>query len=79
MSLLVDANRHDALRAAVAMFVGKYGDHDRRKALFGIYKTAIYFSSQSWPAVERKNARDSWGGHGQLHKLMSKGLAALKI
>ena len=84
MSLLMDANRHDALRAVAATFVGRYGDHDRRKALFGIYKTvseyvqlAIYFSSRSWPAVERKNARDSWGGHGQLHKVMSKGLAAL--
>jgi hypothetical protein len=85
MSLLTDATHHDALRAVAAMFVGKYGDHDRRKALFGIYKTvseyvqlAIYFSSRNWPAVERKNARDSWGGHGQLHKLMSKGLTSLK-
>lgn len=83
MSLLSDANRHDALRAVAAMFVGKFGDHDRRKALFGIYKSvseyvqlAIYFSSRNWPAVERKNARDSWGGHGQLHKIMSKALAA---
>jgi hypothetical protein len=85
MSLLVDANRHEALRAAAAIFVGRYGDHDRRKALFGIYKSvpeyvqlAIYFSSRGWPAVERKSARDSWGGHGPLHKLMSKGLATLK-
>lgn len=84
MSVLSDANRHDGLRAAAAMFVGRFGDHDRRKALFSIYgsvseyvQLAIYFSSRSWPAVERKNARDSWGGHGQLHKLMSKGLAAL--
>jgi hypothetical protein len=85
MALLTDANHHDALRAVAAMFIGKYGDHDRRKALFGIYKAAseyvqlaIFFSSRNWPPVERKNARDSWGGHGQLHKLMSKGLAALK-
>jgi hypothetical protein len=85
MSLLTDANRHDALRAVAATFVGRFGDHDRRKALFGTYKTvseyvqlAIYFSSRVWPAVERKNARDSWGGHSQLHKLMSKGLAAFK-
>lgn len=85
MSLLMDANRHDALRAAAALFVGRYGGHDRRKALFGIYTSvsdyvqlAIYFSSRNWPAVERKNARDSWGGHGPLHKLMSKGLAASK-
>jgi Reverse transcriptase (RNA-dependent DNA polymerase) len=84
MSILSDATRHDALRAVAAVFVGRYGDHDRRKALFGIYKNvseyvqlAIYFSSRSWPAVERKNARDSWGGHGQLHKIMSKGLVAL--
>jgi hypothetical protein len=86
MSLLSNANRHDGLRAVAAIFVGRFGDHDRRKALFGIYKTvseyvqlAIYFSSRSWPAVERKNARDSWGGHGELHKLMSKGLAAHKF
>jgi hypothetical protein len=85
MSLLSDANRHDGLRAVAAMFVGRFGDHGRRKSLFSIYKTvseyvqlAIYFSSRSWPPVERKNARDSWGGHGQLHKLMSKGLAAPK-
>ena len=84
MSLLNDANRHDALRAVAAMFVGRFGDHDRRKALFEIYKSvseyvqlAIYFSSRSWPSVERKNARDSWGGHSEVHKLMSKGLAGL--
>lgn len=83
VALLNDANRHDALRAVAAMYVGRYGDHDRRKALFQTYQNvseyvqlAIYFSSRRWPAVERKNARDSWGGHGQLHKLMSKGFAA---
>lgn len=85
MGLLNDANRHDALRAVAAMFVGRFGDHDRRKALFGIYKSvseyvqlAIYFSSRTWPPVERKNARDSWGGHSEIHKMMSKGLAGLK-
>ncbi|WP_333571875.1 RNA-directed DNA polymerase [Sphingomonas sp.] len=81
-ALLNDANRHDGLRAVAAMFIGRYGDYDRRKALFQTYqnvsdyvKLAIYFSSRRWPGVERKNARDSWGGHSQLHKLMSKGLA----
>lgn len=85
VSLLNDANRHDGLQAVAAMFVGKFGDHDRRKALFQTYKSvseyvqiAIYFSSRRWPSVERKNARDSWGGHGQLHKLMSKALAGVK-
>ena len=85
VALLNDANRHDGLKAVAALFIGRYGDHDRRKALFQTYKNvseyvqlAIYFSSRRWPAVERKNARDSWGGHGQLHKLMSKGLAGLK-
>lgn len=83
MSLLQDANRHDGLRAVAAILVGRFGDHDRRKALFEIYKgvseyvqLAIYFASRSWPSVERKNARDSWGGHGRLHKLMSKAMVS---
>lgn len=76
--LLKDANRHDALRAVAAIYIGKFGDHTRRKALISIYgsvsnyvQTAIYYSSRTWPSVERANAKASWGGHGPLHSLLT--------
>ena len=78
LDLLKDANRHDALRAVAAIYVGRFGDHTRRKALISIYasvasyiQAAIYFSSKNWPSVERSNAKASWGGHGPLHNLLT--------
>ncbi len=57
LSLLKDANKHDALGAVAAVYVGRYGEHARRKALIAIYpsvasyiQAAIYFSSRYWPA-----------------------------
>jgi hypothetical protein len=77
-----DANRHDTLRAVAAIFVGRYGDHARRKALVSAYPTvsnyvqsAIYYSSRRWPKVERGNARANWSGHGELHNLLTFALA----
>lgn len=77
-ALLKDANKHDALRAVAAIYVGRYGDHSRRKALSAIYpsvseyiQAAIYYSSRRWPVPERATARASWGGHGQLNKLLT--------
>jgi hypothetical protein len=56
LSLLEDATRHDALRAVAAIFVGRFGDHARRKTLIKAYpsvsqyiQAAIYFSSRGWP------------------------------
>jgi hypothetical protein len=78
MALLNDANRHDALRAVAAIFVGRFGDHSRRKDLGAIYasvseyvKAAIYYSSRRWPMAERSNARVIWGNHGPLNKLIT--------
>lgn len=78
LNLLRDAHRHDALRAVAAVYVGRFGDHTRRKALITIYpsvsdyvQAAIYYSSRQWPNVERSNARASWSGHGSLHNLLS--------
>jgi hypothetical protein len=75
--LLKDANRHEALRAIAAVFVGRFGDHTRRKALISIYpsvssyiQAAIYFSTRQWPSVERSTAKASWSGHGPLHNLL---------
>lgn len=75
--LLKDANRHDGLRAAAAIYVGRFGDHTRRKGLISAYSSvsnyvqaAIYFSSRLWPGVERSNARASWSGHSPLHALI---------
>ena len=83
MNLLVDGNRHDALRAAAAIYVGRFGDPGRRNSLFSIYpnvseyvQLAIYFSSRRWPTVERRNARLAWGSHGPLHKMMTAGIGA---
>jgi hypothetical protein len=76
--LVKEANRHDALRAVAAIFVGRFGDHARRKALISIYSSvssyiqaAIYYSSRLWPGVERANAKASWSGHGPLHSLLT--------
>ncbi len=78
LGLLKDANRHEALRAVAAIYVGRFGDHARRKSLISIYasvssyiQAAIYFSSKYWPSVERSNAKASWGGHGPLHNLLT--------
>jgi hypothetical protein len=78
VAILNDASRHDALRAVAAIFVGRFGDHGRRVDLFNTYRAvpeyvqlAIFYSSATWPPVERKNARASWGGHGPLHILMA--------
>ena len=82
LNLLKDANRHDALRAVAAVYVGRYGEHARRKVLIAIYsgvssyiQAAIYFSSRYWPGVERANAKAGWGGHGPLHSLLTIALA----
>lgn len=80
--LLKDANRHEALRATAAIYCGRYGDHARRKSLSSLYtsvspyiQAAIYFSSRSWPGVERSNARASWGAHSALHALITNALS----
>lgn len=82
LKILKDANRHDALRAAAAIYVGIFGDHARRKTLSAIYSTtsryvqaAIYFSSRNWPGAERSNAKASWGAHGELNKLLTLAMA----
>ena len=76
--LLKDASRHDALRAAAAIYVGRFGDHARRKALISLYgnvsayvQAAIYFSSRAWPSPERATAKASWGSHGPLNSLLT--------
>jgi hypothetical protein len=77
-----DANRHDALRAVAAIYVGRFGDHARRKSLISIYgsvspyvQAAIYFSSRQWPGPERANAKASWGTHGPLNVLLTAGMS----
>jgi hypothetical protein len=82
LSLLQDANRHDALRAVAAIFVGRFGDHARRKTLIATYpavspyiQAAIYYSSRLWPAAERNTARASWGNHGSLNSLITLAVA----
>lgn len=78
LDLLKDANRHEALRAVAAIYVGSFGDHARRKSLVSIYPTvsnyvqaAIYYVSSRWPGVEKSNAKASWGAHGPLHSLLT--------
>lgn len=78
LAVLKNANMHDALRAVAAIYVGRFGDHTRRKALISFYgsvsdyiQAAIYYSSRRWPGVERSNAKASWGGHGPLHSLLT--------
>src|SRR5262245_3467913 len=70
LAMLNDANRHEALRTVAAIYVGRFGDHARRKSLIAKYPTvsqyiqaAIYFSSRQWPVAERNTAKATWGGH----------------
>jgi Reverse transcriptase (RNA-dependent DNA polymerase) len=82
LQILKDGSVHDAARAVAAIYVGRYGDAARRKALTGVYgnvspyiQSAIYFSSQYWPQVERKNAKAQWGALNPLNELLTKALA----
>jgi hypothetical protein len=82
LNVLRDANRHDALRAVAAIYVGRFGDHTRRKSLISSYpsvsnyvQAAIYFSSRLWSGVERANAKASWSRHGLLHDLLGAGMS----
>lgn len=78
LDLLRDATRHEALRAVAAVYVGRYGDHSRRKSLKTIYtsvspyiQSAIYFSSRQWPNAEKSTAKASWGTHNPLNQLLT--------
>ncbi|PWB89689.1 hypothetical protein C5688_14745 [Methylocystis sp. MitZ-2018] len=81
VKILKDANRHDALRAVAAVYIGRYGDLDRRKGLVTLYpkvssyiQSAIYYSSLYWHGIERSNAKANWGGHGSLNLLLTAAL-----
>jgi Reverse transcriptase (RNA-dependent DNA polymerase) len=74
MAILKDGDHHEALRGAAAVYVGRFGEHPRRKALVALYgsvssyiQSAIYFSSRNWPGVERSNAKANWGSHNPLN------------
>jgi hypothetical protein len=82
MAILKDGDRHEALRGAAAVYVGRFGEHPRRKALVALYgsvstyiQSAIYFSSRNWPGVERSNAKASWGSHTPLNMLVTAALS----
>jgi hypothetical protein len=82
MSILKDGDRHETLRAVAAIYVGKFGDHQRRKSLVTYYgsvspyiQAAIYFSSRQWPGIERSNAKASWGSQGSLNSLLTSAIA----
>jgi hypothetical protein len=81
MDILKEGDRHEALRGAAAVYVGRFGEHPRRKALVALYgsvspyvQSAIYFSSRNWPGVERSNAKASWGSHNPLNILVTAAL-----
>ena len=85
LDIFQDATRHEALRAVAAVYVGRFGDHGRRKSLRTAYpsaspyiQTAIYFSSRAWPQAERLTAKNSWGAHGGLNELMTLAMQAGK-
>jgi hypothetical protein len=82
LHILKDGSIHDAARAVAAIYVGRYGDATRRRALNGVYSTvsqyvqsAIYFSSRSWPGNERSNAKAQWGTLNPLNELLTKAMA----
>ncbi len=78
LAIARDGNRHDALRAVAAYFVGRFGDHARRTSLRTLYpqvsnyvQASIYATSRFWQGVERVNAKATWAGHGTLHTLLT--------
>jgi Reverse transcriptase (RNA-dependent DNA polymerase) len=82
LQILKNGSIHDATRAVAAIYIGKYGDAVRRRALIGVYgsvslyvQSAIYFSSQYWPSVERRNAKAQWGTLNPLNELLTKAMA----
>ncbi|TCN34075.1 RNA-directed DNA polymerase [Sinorhizobium americanum] len=82
LQILKDGTVHDATRAAAAIYVGRYGDATRRRALLGVYgsvsiyvQAAIYFASRYWPRVERLNAKAQWGALNPLNELLTKAFA----
>jgi hypothetical protein len=82
MWILKDGDRHEALRAVAAIYAGRFGDHQRRKALIAYYgsvsqyvQAAIYFSTRGWPGIERSNAKASWGSQNPLNSLLTAGMA----
>jgi hypothetical protein len=82
LQILKDGTVHDATRAVAAIYVGRYGDAARRHALSGIYgaltpylQSAIYFSSQYWPKIERNKAKAQWGALNPLNELLTKAMA----
>ncbi len=77
-AILEDGERHEALRAAAAIFVTKFGNHSRRLELFETFKSvpeyvqaALYFGTRRWPDVERRNARSAWSRDTHLFHLIS--------
>jgi len=82
MAILKDGDRHEALRGAAAVYVVRFGEHPRRKALVALYgsvstyiQSAVYFSPRNWPGVERSNAKASWGSHTPLNMLVTAALS----
>ncbi|WP_081451581.1 RNA-directed DNA polymerase [Achromobacter piechaudii] len=80
--ILTDTKRRDVLRAIAAIYVGKFGDHARRKSLRLLYPScspyvqlAIYFSSRYWSGADKKNARDAWGASSAMHSLLTSALS----
>jgi hypothetical protein len=78
LTTLKDGDRHEALRATAAVYVGRFGEHSRRKALITLYgsvspfiQSAMYFSSRTWPGVERGNAKATWGNQNALNALLT--------
>jgi hypothetical protein len=68
LQILKDGSVQSSTRAVAAIYVGRYGDAVRRKALISVYgsvspyvQSAIYFSSRNWPKTERSNAKALWG------------------
>ena len=79
--ILKDGNRHDALRAVAAYFVGRFGSHPRRTSLRNYFahcspyiQSAIYASARFWKGAEKSNARATWENLGFLNQLLTKAI-----
>jgi len=85
LDVFQDMTHHEALRAVAAIYLGRFGDHTRRKTLRTMYQSAtpyiqaaIYFSSRAWPKAERLTAKSSWGAHTLLNQLLTSAMEQAK-
>lgn len=75
---LKDANLSAVVRAASAVFIGKFGSAAQRRILRTYYedesspyvRAAILYAARNFPKAERDTCFTAWGGHDEVNSLI---------